>query len=290
MNVYRFTDRSADAIEAGERSLALAREQGLVEQMGYTLNDLFYSYQSEGQMELAHVVNLEARDIWRELDNRAMLADNLSSAVVYDVISGDHDAAIAHSSEALAITRAIGNIWGISFSQMAVSVVYWTRGDFAEAITSMRLTIDYGERAGFLIGPLWARAQLAMVYGWLGQIERCLAEVAQGRAHIPSMSASTPAMAFLLSYTIQAYLAAGELEQARSFLGSISPDTRKVGVSELLLGWARASVLLAARDYEAARQGAEHVLDVMRTVNNTMLTSESGRGGPRHPAHRPRRG
>ena len=279
LNIHRFTDHGPEAIAAGERSLALARELGLVEQMGYTLNDLFYVYQAQGQLAQGLAANREARDIWRELDNRAMLADNLSAAVVFEVFSGNLEGAIANSAEALAMTRAIGNSWGIAFSQMGVAIAYWMQGDFDQAIVAMQTTIHYGELAGFLIGPLWARAQLALVYCRLGQPERGLALADEMRDYVPSMSTSSPAMAspamaVLHSYTVHAYLAAGEVEKAAAFLGPAPAIPQNAGMPDEMLGWARAALLLAQGNLELAGQWAEQMAEVMRATHTELLLAE----------------
>jgi tetratricopeptide (TPR) repeat protein len=274
MNVYRFSDRPDKGAEAGERSLALARKLGLREQMGFTLNDLFYLYQTLGQIKSALAANEEARAIWRELGNQAMLADNLSSSVVFNTFGGDLEAAMANAAEAQAISRAIGNTWGIAFSQMGVAIVYWMRGEVGQAIEAMQTTIRYGEQAGFLIGPLWARAQLCMVYCRLGQVERGLGLIAETRARMPHMSSSSTAMAILTAYTGQAYLAAGELEQAQAVLGPATAEADKPSMQNELVGWTRVLLLVAQQAYAEAAARVEQVLRMMRATSTPLLMSD----------------
>ena len=49
LNAYRLTNRSEQALEAGERSLALARKLNLREQLAFTSNDLPHVYHETGR-------------------------------------------------------------------------------------------------------------------------------------------------------------------------------------------------------------------------------------------------
>jgi predicted ATPase len=63
------------ALEYGLRSLEIARELGLKEQMGFTLTNLINAYWNLNQLDAAREANLEAQAIWQELGNLPMLAD-----------------------------------------------------------------------------------------------------------------------------------------------------------------------------------------------------------------------
>ena len=71
-NVYGGGD-AARAVEAGEASLAIARELGEREQVAFTLNDVCRAYMAKGDFETAAQRLAEARQLWEELDNRPML-------------------------------------------------------------------------------------------------------------------------------------------------------------------------------------------------------------------------
>ena len=77
MRAYSLTENeSAQALAAGEQSLALARADGLAEQAAYTLSDLQYAYRGANQDERALAVLAEARGYWRAHPEHHMLADN----------------------------------------------------------------------------------------------------------------------------------------------------------------------------------------------------------------------
>jgi tetratricopeptide (TPR) repeat protein len=274
MNSYRFSDDPQQATEAGERSLKIARELGLREQMAFALNDLFYVYQSQDRLEEARTANREARALWRELDNRAMLADSLGAAVVFEVFNGDLDQGMADAAEALQIARSINNIWGMAFSQMGVAIAYWLRGDFGRALEAMDMTIRYGEQAGFVVGPLWARAQMGLVYCHLGQPERGLAAAAEAQARATSMAISTPPMAIMHGYIALAYVAAGSVEQAQGFLDKAFVTAHGMGLLDELVAWGRVAVLLARGRLADAEATAQQMLGVLRDANMRLLLPE----------------
>lgn len=274
MNAHRFNNDRTQAIVAGERSLALARALDLREQTAYTLNDLYYIYQQENRLEDAHAANLEARALWRALDNRAMLADNLSSSVVFAVFTGELDTAMASAAEALAISRAIHNIWGMGFSQMGVAIAYGMRGDFGRAIEAMEMSIQYGDQSGFIVGPMWSRSQLALVYCELGQPERGLALVDAVRARVESMPATTPAKAVMYGYVTLAYVTVGKLAEAEAFLQSAPVAGGKLTLLDELVAWARAVLLVAQARWAEAAASAEQALAAMRAADTRLLVAE----------------
>ena len=91
LNAYRLSNRSEQALEAGERSLALARKLNLREQLAFTSNDLPHIYHETGRQERAIELVAEASRLWRELDNLPMLADSLATASMISLILGDFD-------------------------------------------------------------------------------------------------------------------------------------------------------------------------------------------------------
>jgi tetratricopeptide (TPR) repeat protein len=205
-----------------------------------------------------------------------MLADNLSSSVVFDVVTGDLETAQAGAAEALAISRAISNTWGIGFSQMGVAIAYWMQGEFDRALEALEITITYGERSGFMIGPLWARAQMATIYGRLGHPQRALEFIAETHARTPKMSAAMPAIGVLYGHLLLAYLAAGALDEAEQLLAQV-PDMRLgPGLAHELMDWGRAGLLVARGRYAEAEAQAQAMLERMQAANTLLLMAELG--------------
>ena len=78
----------------GERSLAIARELGLKEQMAFTLTNLVSANIALSRLEAASQAVLEARGIWLELGNTPMVADSYG-------LAGTDDAQVVETTEAL---------------------------------------------------------------------------------------------------------------------------------------------------------------------------------------------
>jgi class 3 adenylate cyclase/predicted ATPase len=168
---YYWGYRVEQAIECGVRSLALARELDLREQIAQTLTDLGrFWYMTGGRIDRARAALHEASEIWRDLGNLPMLADSLGSAAASQYFYGEYERAIALSGEALQISESINNSWGQSFSQWIVGRAFWERGEINRAIATMRESVRFGELANFVVPQAYTRADLAALYGDLGAV------------------------------------------------------------------------------------------------------------------------
>jgi tetratricopeptide (TPR) repeat protein len=175
----QWAGRWREAIDCGERSLALARQLDRREQLAQTLNDLgSICYLYTGRLDHARATLREAGDLWRELGNLPMLADSLASAAVACVYAGAYDRAAERSDEALRISQSTGNLWGQSYSQWVVGWAFWERGQWSRAIEVMNASIRLGARAGFGATQTSTRSDLAIAWADLGDVARGL-EIAQ---------------------------------------------------------------------------------------------------------------
>lgn len=172
LNLYRFTDRFDQARQAGEESLAIARELDLREQMAFILNDLPHVYLSIGDPNRCEQALQDAIRLWRELGNLPMLADSLSSTAFSDSFSGHYDRLVANADEAYRISQSIGNLWGQTYSLSTVGAAYWAHGEPDHAIATMEETLRLSEQSGYLIPQVITRADLAVVFANLGATER----------------------------------------------------------------------------------------------------------------------
>jgi DNA-binding SARP family transcriptional activator/predicted ATPase len=168
-----FTNRLAEAIDCGERSLALARQLGLREQTAHTLNDLGgFIYLYSGHIDQAIEALQEASELWHDLRNTPMLTDSLSGLCIAHVYAGQYERAIALSELAFEISQSIENVWGQSYSRWTIGDAYRARGEYSRAIEASEECIRMGESAGFLACQTYTRLKLAAIYGDLGAVER----------------------------------------------------------------------------------------------------------------------
>ncbi len=153
--------------------------------MAYTLNDLQGSYFATAQLDRAQAALAEAQELWRELGNMPVLADNLVSTATNDYLSGEHEQALALAEEALQISQSIENLWGLAHSRWLLGHIYFEYGHPDQAIEALEETIRLGEAGGFV--PMTTRSDLGWIYGGLGAIERGLEQIHLSLAETESL-------------------------------------------------------------------------------------------------------
>jgi class 3 adenylate cyclase/tetratricopeptide (TPR) repeat protein len=263
--VYYFGYRLDQAIDCGERSLALARELDLCEQIAQTLNGLgSFCYLYSGRIDQAKAALREASDLWRDLGNLPMLADSLSSASVAHYYAGEYERAIALAREALQISESINNSWGQSYSKWMVGGAFWERGEPSRAIGVMEESIRLSQLANFVVPQAYTRADLAAVYGDLGAVRLGLetAELA--------LSISETQMPVLRAHTlgILAHLNIldGNLTEAEAAIdaGYKEPSREAWSVYFVPVPLADAELAIKKGDYERAMAVTNALLSSLR--------------------------
>ena len=169
----------ATAIDYGEQSLALARNNDLREQLAYTLNDISRVYPAAGRTADAWSALEESRELWRDLGNMPMLADNLQSAARFYFAGGELDNAVEVAEEALNVSRSIGNAWGQAGSLFAAASPLLERGEVSRSINCMEEATSLSEKGGFAAAA-FMRPIVAWIYGELGHWSRGLEITADG--------------------------------------------------------------------------------------------------------------
>jgi tetratricopeptide (TPR) repeat protein len=267
MNTYRLSERPPLALSAGERSLELARKNDLREQLAYTANDMAHVYMSAGLPEKARSTVTEAIGLWRQLGNQQMLADSLSTATLLSSTKGEFEKAIALSEEAFQISLATKNLWGQSYSKMAVGFLYWQRGEPDKAIETMSECVRLGELAGFVVAPIYVGAGLALVYANLGDYGRAVSmaqgSLAESRANIPyyePVALSTLGQIFLLAGRLQEAKAVfEEMMTIRSYLEPMLESSVEEGMSRFHF---------AQHEFKQAAKSARNLLGVVREIDS----------------------
>jgi tetratricopeptide (TPR) repeat protein len=181
VNIDRFDLNSMkDAVERGEKALAMARELGLEEEEAYLLNDLSDIYATIGLKEDAERVLVQAQERWRALKNEPMLADSLSNACMLAFAAGDFGQALDLATEAYGISLRIANAWGQAFSLGLRGIVYIYQGEFGRALEDLPLAITRATEANFVGGQGLSNTFLAQVYQEVGHYDDAAAYAAEG--------------------------------------------------------------------------------------------------------------
>ena len=274
-NVYGGGD-AARAVEAGEASLAIARELGEREQVAFTLNDVTRAYMSRGDFTTAAERLAEARELWEELDNRPMLGENLTVGSAMHMLHGDFEAALADAGHAAEISASIDNAWGESHALITVYRVELELGRLGAAMDTIERSMELGERGGFAYAGIATRADLGRLIAYLGDGERGLAladesiEVALERVP-PAASISHVARA-------NALIALGRLGDAHPPLGQVDlmmlPEPDR---TFLMVAWhtTRSRLALEEGDVDESEAIARELLVDLRKNGVRVLQSEA---------------
>lgn len=237
VNLYRHTERDAQARGVGERSLEIAQRLNLTQQAALTLNDLVHIYAALALWPEFARASAEVQQRWRALGNVVLLADSLSTAALYEALIGEFAAALSHTRESYQRSLAIANLWGQTYSLMQQIEPNWYTGHPDLALETARECIRVAPQ-GWPVGGFVATAALAFILAELG-------DTAAGLALVQTMGESTAFMQneALLTQGARVLLEVrlGALAPARAHLATMEQNA---GVWRPLL-WSLAPVLRA---------------------------------------------
>jgi class 3 adenylate cyclase/tetratricopeptide (TPR) repeat protein len=275
LNVYGGGD-NAEAVEVGERSLALARELDAREQVAFTLTDIWRVYTAVGDLAAARESLDEARSIWREVGNLPMLGETLASSATLSRLTGNDEDALALGREGRSVAESIGNLWGQSHASMSFFEVYLDRGELGTAIDMMRDAIDLGERAGLLAPQVRTRSTLAVTYAYLGDRERARET---SRVSLDVATERLPsARAWALASIAEIHLLASELDEADAALADSNVELSSEPLrseASVLVPLLRGRIADARGDHERAIEIAVDVLDRLDRAGIRPFTEEA---------------
>ena len=174
--INRFgNEGTAKAIEYGERSLTLARELGLKEQLAFSLQDLTTVYITHGRLLEARAILPETLSLWRELDNQTGLAEVLAQQCVVSWGLAELAEAVRAGEESYSLNQSIRNRYGLASSAVMVSLVYEELGQMKMAIQRAQEAISIGEELSLRLPPNWAAlVELASLFTFLGDFSRAV--------------------------------------------------------------------------------------------------------------------
>jgi class 3 adenylate cyclase/tetratricopeptide (TPR) repeat protein len=274
-NIYGNGDDER-AVEAGEASLAIARELGVREQIAFTLEDVKRADMSRGDFPTAWERLSEARGIWEELGNVPMLGENLTASSLMRLFRGEHATAMEEARRAFAISEKIDNRWGASYALVAVYRIELDLGRVGAAIPSIDGSRKLGEQGGFVYAAVESRAELAGVVAWAGDGERALALADE--AYAIALEQIAPGVTIAAEARAEALLALGDLEGAREALAGIVPTKLpeiQRSFTVAAAGLTRSRLELASGDPVAATAAAEAVLERLRANGAEIFVAEA---------------
>jgi tetratricopeptide (TPR) repeat protein len=162
LEAYSGTDVSI-AVAHGERSVEIAREHHLKEELAYSLNDLVRPLLAMGRKDESLASLDEAVLLLRELDDRLMLADSLAKDCDIRTALGDFEHATESAEEALEVSRKNRNRFGEAVAFVRLSVLYGEFGQPEKAIEALTTGRGAARGSGFAATRLYpVRLGLAM--------------------------------------------------------------------------------------------------------------------------------
>lgn len=250
------TMRPADGLIYGEPSLALSEKLNLREQMAYTLHDLFIPYRATGQIARAREVQAQARALFREMDNKSMLADNLGMSAQFAMYEGDLDRALEFGTEGLEVSRTVGNPFGIYFNQSFLAGTYLERGDFAGVLGAFGEQIALIKHGDFSLNGAWVTVVLAWFYGYIGAFAQ--SQEMERLARDPRWEPIPPVFrSGLFAYRARIRLLSGDVETARRDIaegGSGMELQSAIQPGAVQMPLAQAELALCQQDFGRALQ------------------------------------
>lgn len=268
VNIDRFDIDALDkALTNGERGVALARKLGLLEVLAYLLNDLGDIYATGGMFDKSARSLAEARQLWRDLGNEAMLADSLTSTALWESIFGQQRTAMEFAAEAGAIASRIGNIWGEAYSKGVHGNILALMGAYDQAIAEMQETMRKAKTAGFIGGQVIVSSYLSRVYLEAGDPARAIeaartgAEI--GRKHLPQFAG------MCIGRQALGHLAEGDIGAAAQLLDDpLAADRGQQIFVRYDINLARVNLALAERRDENAAALASEFLDYFSRIRS----------------------
>ncbi|MDX1416055.1 MAG: adenylate/guanylate cyclase domain-containing protein [Candidatus Promineifilaceae bacterium] len=189
------------SIRHGERSLKLARELDLRAQMALTLSNLAAIYRFAHQREKADASAEEARSLFREQGNLAMLADNYAQTSHFLGLMGKFDAAEEMAKEAQKISSQIGNLWNLGVSAATLGIVALERGHFAAAQEILETTLNLPDMSRFNFVQAVLNMRMVEIYLAAGDLDRADAmgeQALENAAYAPYVLATASALSHLV--------------------------------------------------------------------------------------------
>lgn len=224
MLAYNFSGRNPSAAMIfGEGSLAIARELGDLEQVASTSLDLHWAYLANGQMDLSLQALDEASRLWKQLGDKAMLADSLSCAAGLKLLMGDFEGVLVDAGKARSLSEESGNLWGQSFSRLFLGYAYVEIGRPGKAIATMQDSIRLAEQSKAIPQQVGTRAELGLTLAQLGFTDEGVATARHALEQSDRHSGAFRPWA--VACLARVHVLRGEVTQAAAVLHLVDPDS-----------------------------------------------------------------
>ena len=246
------------AIQSAGEAVAIARDQGLREELAYALNILARGEAQSGGLDAAMEHWGEAAELFDGLRNGPMLADTRAMIASIKVAIGDYDGALAAASDVYRLSEESHNPWGQGMSRMTTANVQWERGDYGGAIRSLEEAVRLGNaaKANWVEGAqLW----LVLLHLAAGDQQSAFAQLG-GAAALASVVEADSAPPLLILVLAHAAVLRGDLDEARRLRTKVAAAAVPTQVHSVI-ALVSAEIALASAEYASAAQIAHDALE-----------------------------
>jgi tetratricopeptide (TPR) repeat protein len=175
MLIENYMERDLEkAVEYGERALAIAREHDLPEECAYALHDLGSVYSQIGALDRALNSLEEARQLWRQLDDKIMLTDNLGSTSAVLAYTGEIAQATDLAEQAVELSQRIHSQWGQAYNMVILGWLLIHRGEVSRAIEKFEESFHIAKRVDFVSAANGSLSLLAEALRRFGDTDKAI--------------------------------------------------------------------------------------------------------------------
>jgi predicted ATPase len=257
--VYLLQNKAAEAIDYGEKSLSIAREMDLTEQMAYVLSDLGWAYNVACQFERSSQRMEEGARLWRQLGNKTMLSNHLNTSLYGAFWMGKDEIVLSIAEESYQLSASIKEVWNQASARSFQGQVWFDQGEIDRALAALDESIQLAAK-GHLIYEAWYRAMLCRVYGELGAAGMFLDLFRSTRVADKDIPTTSLRTGMLVSYALFE-IASNQLEIAATTLADCRPDAPPWDTVVLL---AKCRLALARSEFPAAGALAGSAVELAR--------------------------
>jgi class 3 adenylate cyclase/tetratricopeptide (TPR) repeat protein len=262
-----------EGISSGERSVELARELSMTEQLAYSLQDLALAYIAAGSLDKADVAMAEARPLWDELGNLPMLAENWANTSYLRLMYAHFDEAIAASEESFRIAKSIENERGQVNSQGFIGLAFVVRGEVDQALQQIRRMMVDAEKVGhpaYILGYCF----LSWLYAHLGAHDLAL-ETAQRAAE--TLVSFKPFHPFSLVMLAKQQIRLGEYAEAHALLAEAgkSGPRQTLQMNDQVVDLETIEYHLSLGEYALAQPVIESLMGKMRDSGTRLFLPDA---------------
>ncbi len=211
----------ARAAEYFNQALELARAVGSRKLAGYALTDLTIAMMFAGQWRQVVKYSQEALEIFRELDNKPMVANSLGMLAEAHYTKGEPERAWAYAEEGKRISEMIENPWGFGYNESEILYLLFDAGEFSQVFPRAGRVLSVARKIGFSLFAGLVLFLIVRTYSELDELEQ--AETVFEQAQAVMAETQTPMWSMMGAWAISdVYLRRGLLDRARRVSNQIA--------------------------------------------------------------------